>query len=446
MANPLTGPRRTALVATLVGVGIVVLNGAAWFFYRDARRGLEGELARRLENVAAAVAVTLDPDQVLRALFEPDPTEPVEPGQFSTASDSLRARLRAVADAADLANVLLFDDRGLSRLDAGAAGTTGTPRDALDDVGVSAALAGTTAHTPLYQSGSEFLMTGYAPVRDATGTAVGALAVEADARFFAALRRLRAAMAGTAAFSVLVLGALGALFARAQASLQRAEAAVQRAETMAAMGRMAAGIAHEIRNPLGIMQATAARLKRRYDDPAHPDERFDYIRDEVERLNAILTGYLQFAKDEPLQLEPADLVPMVQRSLRLLAPELERAQIMVSVDLLPAATVRADAQRLQQVFLNVLLNAIQALPEGGRVTVQMTRADHRVRLAFIDNGPGIPASVRARAFEPFVTTKEQGSGLGLAIARRIVEEHGGSITLADGAGGGTRVEIAFSEA
>jgi hypothetical protein len=199
MASPLSGTRRTALVAVLVGVGIVVLNGAAWFFYRNARRGLEGELARRLENVAAVVAATLDPDQVLRTLLETVRTETIEPGRLDNASDSLRARLRAVADAADLANVILFDSSGMSRLEAGAAGTTNAPREA---VSAYRALAGTTAHTPLYQSGSEFLMTGYAPVRDAADTAVGALAVEADARFFAALRRLRAAMAGTAAFSV----------------------------------------------------------------------------------------------------------------------------------------------------------------------------------------------------------------------------------------------------
>jgi len=433
------GPGRIALVAALVGTGILVLNSAAWFFYRDARRGLERELARRLEDVAAAVAATLDPDQVARAGdFGTDP------GRLVTAADSLRARLRAVADAADLANVLLFDGLGTIVLDAG--GATAPPRDALDDVGVRAALAGATAHSPLYQSAAEFLMTGYAPVRDATDTPVGALAVEADARFFAALRRLRFAMAGTAGFSVLVLGALGVLFARAQASLQRAEAAVQRAETLAAMGRMTAGIAHEIRNPLGIIQATAARLKKRYEDPARPDERFDYIRDEVERLNAILTGYLQFAKDEPPRLEPADLVPLVERSLRSVAPELERAHIDLAVQLPASAAVRADAPRLQQVCLNVLLNAVQAMPEGGRITVQMTQVDDRVRLDFTDTGPGIPASVRGRLFEPFVTTKEHGSGLGLVVARRIVEEHGGTIALTDAPSGGTRVEISLPAA
>jgi signal transduction histidine kinase len=248
-------------------------------------------------------------------------------------------------------------------------------------------------------------------------------------------------MVASAALSVLVLAGLGLTFARMQGSLQRAEAAVQRSETLAAMGRMAAGIAHEIRNPLGIIKATAARLRKLHDDPAHPDERFGYIEDEVDRLNGILTGYLQFARDEPSVLQALDLVPLVERGVRLAKPELEAAGVDLVLELPPACRIHGDPQRLQQVILNVVLNAAQAMPQGGRLRVQLHEESDTARLAFTDTGPGFEPAVLARLFEPFVTTKEKGSGLGLAVARRIIAQHSGSIRVGGAPGGGAQVEI-----
>jgi signal transduction histidine kinase len=204
---------------------------------------------------------------------------------------------------------------------------------------------------------------------------------------------------------------------------------------------MAAGIAHEIRNPLGIIKATAARLRKRYDDPAHSDERFAYIDDEVERLNGILTGYLQFARDEAPRLEALDLVPLVERGLRLARPELEIAHVELTTWFPIACYALADSQRLQQVILNLVLNAVQAMPQGGRLDVRLEPRDEEARLQFRDTGPGFDPGVRARLFEPFVTTKEKGSGLGLAVARRIVEQHHGRIHVDDAPGGGALVEI-----
>jgi two-component system sensor histidine kinase HydH len=286
-------------------------------------------------------------------------------------------------------------------------------------------------------------MEGYAPLQNAQESPFAVVAVEADARFFGGLRRLRNMLVGIGGLSVLLLVGLGLFLVRMEASLGRAEAAVQRAETLAAMGRMAAGIAHEIRNPLGIIQATAARLKKRYDNPAQPDEKFDYIADEVERLNAIVTGYLNFAKEEESRLEPLDLVPVLHRTLRLMGPELEGPGVALEVETPETCTVRGDAQRLQQVMMNLVLNSVQAMPQGGRLRVQLSNDNGGAQLSFSDSGPGIPAGVRERLFEPFFTTKAQGSGLGLTVARRIVEQHGGRITLAEAELGGARVEISL---
>jgi signal transduction histidine kinase len=437
--------RRTGLIALFVALAVVILDVALWLLYRDTRRGLEEELARRLENVAAVLAQTLDPGLVQRASLElglaAGEGAAADAPPVATASDSLRAGLQRIADAAALANVQLYDPAGLGFLDLTAAAPAGARHEAVDPAGVLAALTGSTEHSRLYQSGDDYLMAGYAPVRDRFGVTLAAVAVEADARFFDALERLRNTVLASALASLVVLVGLGTFFARMQASLARADAAVQRAETLAAMGRMAAGIAHEIRNPLGIIKATAARLKKLYDDPAAPDEKFDYIGDEVERLNAIVTGYLHFARDEPPLLERLDLVPLVERSLRLMGPELDAPGVRVGLEAPPEVRVRGDAQRLQQVIMNVVLNAIQAMPQGGRLDVRLDAADGKAHLVFEDSGPGLSRTARERIFEPFFTTKEKGSGLGLTVARRIVEQHGGRIALGDAAGGGARVDI-----
>jgi signal transduction histidine kinase len=437
--------RRTLGIPVLVGLAILVLNLALLLLYRDSRRNLESELARRLENAAAVLGTTLDAGLVDRARLEYESFlvrgTPPESLLVAPAYDSLRTLLRDVADHSELANVRVFDERGAGIADLAAGSLLGYAPEALDPSGVFAALAGSNAHSDLYQSGTEYLMAGYAPVRGPGGVPVAVVAVEGDARFFAALRRLRFAMAASAALSVLVLLGLGMTFARLQRSLWRAEAAVLHAERLAAMGRMAAGIAHEIRNPLGIIKATNARLRKRYDDPAEPNERFVYIDEEVDRLNGILTGYLQFARDEPPQLQPLDLVPLLERGLELARPELEAAGVDVALEGAPACRVLGDPQRLQQVVLNLVLNAVQAMPAGGRLRVHLAVDGTSVRLGFTDTGPGFASAVRARLFEPFVSTKEKGSGLGLAVSQRILEQHGGGIEVRDAAPGGATVEI-----
>ena len=165
----------------------------------------------------------------------------------------------------------------------------------------------------------------------------------------------------------------GVLHVRAQARLARAEAAVQRAETLATMGRMAASIAHEIRNPLGIIRATATRLKKLYDTPDSPDEKFGYIADEVDRLSNGLVGYLGFARDEPPRLVALDLAALVQGTLRLMQPEPDAARVTLATDLPPTCTVRGDTQWLRQMLMNLVLNAVQAMDGGGRLHVQVPR-------------------------------------------------------------------------
>lgn len=427
---------RSLGVAVFVTACVVILNLALWLQYRATRSNLESELALRLENVAQVVGLGLEAERLADAWLVNTASSLELPDSLIVAAEAVRADLVAIVEATNLANMTLYDSEGRPFMDV-SSGRGKLLSDPLYAAEVLAALTGATAHTPLYRSGTEYLMSGYAPVRGMS-FAVG---VEADARFFSGLRRLRDSLFLIGAVSVASLAALGVFFARMQARLTRVFAALQRSESLASMGRMTAGIAHEIRNPLGIIRATATRLKKQYDDPEEPDERFDYIAEEVDRLNMVLSRYLSFARDDPPQLEPLQLVPIVQRTLKLMEPEIQDANVQLETDLPEQCRVRGDAQRLQQLLLNLVLNSMQAMPQGGTLTVSLRNAETGVCLEVGDSGPGIPVLDRRRVFEPFFTTKEKGSGLGMTVVQRIAEQHHGEVRVDEGPTGGAHVRV-----
>jgi two-component system sensor histidine kinase HydH len=169
-------------------------------------------------------------------------------------------------------------------------------------------------------------------------------------------------------------------------------------------------------------------------------ELLEFIPEEVRRLNDILEGYLRFARDEPLALADCDLGQIVRRTASLTRETL--AESGVRLEVLAAdgeVPIRADAQRIHQVLLNLLLNAAQAMPSGGEITLELAADEKRATLRVADRGHGFTKDGLRNAAEPFATTKERGSGLGLAMAKRIAEAHGGSIALANRDGGGAVV-------
>ncbi|MBI1853642.1 MAG: hypothetical protein HYR85_25165 [Planctomycetes bacterium] len=201
------------------------------------------------------------------------------------------------------------------------------------------------------------------------------------------------------------------------------------AEKMALLGRLSAVIAHEVRNPLSAIRLTTQLLLRRAPEgDARSRDGLERILGEIQRLEMAVEDLLQTAKPTPLALAPVAANLVVEDSLRLLDAQCRHLRVEVRSHLdagLP--DVPADAARLKQVVLNLLLNAIQAAGPEGWVEVETREIAGGVRLVVRDNGKGIDASVRDRLFEPFVTTKDSGAGLGLFVSKQIVEEHGGTL-------------------
>jgi signal transduction histidine kinase len=222
----------------------------------------------------------------------------------------------------------------------------------------------------------------------------------------------------------------------------------QRAEKLAAVGTLAAGLSHEIRNPLNAAALQLTVLERRLRKlPAIPDniwEPLSLVQSEIQRLNAFLEEFLQFARPRDLTLAPLELDTIVGTVVTLLEPQAAHAQVRLEKAGSPAPAM-ADGTRLQQALFNLVLNAIQATPPGGLVRVETDASGDDAIVVVEDSGPGIPPELRERIFEPFFTTKESGSGLGLPLVHAVVQQHGGSITL-DSRRGGARFVIRLPRA
>jgi two-component system sensor histidine kinase HydH len=303
------------------------------------------------------------------------------------------------------------------------------------------ALEGAPSATGLYRSpGGGYLKAGYAPVAAPGEQASAVAAVEADAEFLAGLQDLRAILIFATTLSAAGLIVFIWFAAMAARSLVRARESLLRAETLASMGRMAAGIAHEIRNPLFIIRGAAEKLKSAC--PGSSADIDELIVEEVDRLDAILTEYLLFARNEPVPKQKVDLAAVLLRSIRLVERTREAEGIVIETDLeIGEAPLHGEEKRLQQVFLNILLNAIQAMDGRGRIDVSLGRSAASYLLRFSDTGRGIPEKDRERIFEPFYTTRPAGGGLGLAVARRVIADHGGTIAAGSRPGGGAVMTI-----
>jgi signal transduction histidine kinase len=218
-------------------------------------------------------------------------------------------------------------------------------------------------------------------------------------------------------------------------------------DRLAALGEMAAGLAHEIRNPLGSIKASAQYLSEIAEQPGDRGEFLDIIVDEVDRLNRVVGSFLDYARPAHSDPEPICINSAVELTLQFLRPECDASEVALHIAMDPdLPKVRIDIEHLRQVLINLVQNAVQAMTSGGDLYVETRTQDgfrvgggtrRWVQITVRDTGPGIAPGLLANLFVPFVTTKQQGTGLGLAISQRIVSEAGGLIDVRTRQGVGT---------
>jgi signal transduction histidine kinase len=225
------------------------------------------------------------------------------------------------------------------------------------------------------------------------------------------------------------------------------EKSLRSAEKLSTLGEMAAVLAHEIRNPLGSIRGTAEILR---DDFQPGDAKYEFIDiqiRETERLNRVVEDFLRMARPQPVEMVHCSVLDELKTVITLLSNDARQRNIALSPSFPPGETTTAgNGEKLRQAFLNIGLNALQATPDGGIITIALSATDTEIEIRFSDTGPGIADDAIQRIFEPFFTTKPDGTGLGLAITKKIIEGHGGTLQAESTAGKGTSVTVRLPHA
>jgi signal transduction histidine kinase len=243
--------------------------------------------------------------------------------------------------------------------------------------------------------------------------------------------------------------ALSEQLAETNRELRRAQDEARRSERLAALGQLSAGLAHEIRNPLGVIKGSAEMLSQKLQgSPPIASELAGYISSEVNRLNALVARFLDFARPSRLALHPVDVGALVDRAVDAVRSQYPQSKVTIERNYangLPQ--VLADEPLFEQVFVNLLLNAFEAMDGTSPAVLHLSIAADSlngqpgVSIEVQDTGPGVPAENREQIFNPFFTSKKNGVGLGLSIVAKIVDDHRGSIQLESEAGRGARFRV-----
>ncbi len=238
---------------------------------------------------------------------------------------------------------------------------------------------------------------------------------------------------------VLILKDLG--------EVRRLQNEIRRKEKLAAVGELAAGVAHEIRNPLSSIKGIATYFKDKFENQPEDTEAAGVMIQEVDRLNRVISELLEFARPAQLQMKKTDIAALLLDSVRLVRPDAASQGIDIDIsETSEPLMADIDADRLSQCLLNLYLNAIQAMKTGGKLSIGASRRNGHIAIEIRDTGSGIPAADLSKIFDPYYTTKPKGTGLGLAIVHKIMEAHNGRVKVRSISGEGTIVTLSFPSA
>lgn len=464
---------RVRLLVAFLLPTLFLLSLGGFLLYRASRDVLEDELGAALSIVAASVASQVRPERVLQL------TQEDAQGEGSRTYRSVLAQLTEVREQTQLKRILVFDSAHRAKVDLGGGlpPSAEVPELLRDQEEVARALSGQRSASQVLFEGhdGQLYKTGYAPLFQ-EGKVVGAVAVEGTAAFFGPLRRLKNAFLGLAGLTLVLLG--GAALASASALKRPLDRLVQsalrigegdlstqvRGEGLWEVGVLAreleamrlaleardrqlklmlGGVAHEVKNPLGGIELFAGLLDEELGSP-RPDAtearaHLGKIRRELGYLKRIVDDFLAFAREQRLNVAPFDAQGLLSAVQAHLAGDAAARSVVLEVRA-EQAHLAGDQSLLTSALINLAKNAIQVSGPGQTVTLSgVARAEGYV-IQVIDRGPGIAPELTARIFEAFYTTREQGTGLGLPLARKLVEAHGGTISV-ESSPGATTFEV-----
>ncbi len=414
---------------------LLAFNLASWLFLNRMNHYLEQELEKRLKAIANLSAQKIETDY-MDAIYSPE--------ERSLGGLLLRPFLSRLIYDFELESAFIINAQNQVLIDAQNKFPDEQQLTYLeqDSTILEEAWSGSLAASPIHIVEGNKFKSVYAPLRNEYFEVSAVLVLEASADFFQLLDLFRRGLILGGLVSLGLIVVFSFFISWIVSLLIRTHDQMQQSEKLAAMGQMAASMAHEIRNPLGIIKGTADVLKEKYAPKDKSDELFDFIFAEVQRLNHLVNNFLSFAREPKLNITPQDLNAVIEKVIHAAQRDSQENSgkfLYVPDESLPLVPI--DENALQQVLFNLILNAQQAISdENGEITVRLDKTQTRkgtfARISVQDNGEGIEGDVE-KIFEPFFTTKSSGSGLGLAISRQLIEKHGGWMEVTSEPGNGT---------
>lgn len=421
-------------IVILLALMVVGFNVSLLYMYDKARNSLDGSLGDRLLSIARAVSLEIDPD------VESD----LQLGELSLSTMTrFDSYFNQVSAADELSGMYLLDPEGHDLL---------AWEDSLSMIEVylplyqdafNKARLGEASVTALYQVDSRYFKSAFYPL--GADTTVAVLAIESAFGFFDTFSSFRQNMFLVDLIAVIFLVVVGAAIIFLNRKLVKAEQLLISQAALSQMGQMAAIIAHEVRNPLAIIKATAERIKKKYDVDAK-DEILDFIPGEVDRLSEITRRYLQFASPASSSSEKESVNAIVTSVVDGLKREFSSKSVQLETNLPDQISeIYVESAKLRQIVINLMRNALDATHGGGIVRLEATGSVNsgEVMVSIADTGSGLGKKELSRIFDPFYTTKSQGTGLGLFVVKRLVDELGGELKVDSRVGSGTTFVIRF---
>jgi signal transduction histidine kinase len=421
--------RRKLIVAgvvVLIFVFLLLRNVASYAFVRQIGEQLESSLDARLETSAGLITNVIN--GAVNNLYDPIDLQ------------LLPFTLARVRNSSDLEAVYLID-RDVNVLvdsDPDRPSRGYILKDSLD---IRTAWKNGSATSSIHTFSGAHFKNAYVVLEDFSGNSA-LLVVEANAGFFSILNFYYKSLYLNSAIAAAVFIVLTVFLVMATTKFLRTEERLQESQRLAAMGQMTATMAHEIRNPLGIIKASTDVLREKYQSEGEQDELFGFVDDEIKRLSRLVSDFLAFSREPILNAHPADINVIIRDAIIAFTSEKE-----INIEFSPKQEelrTHVDSDKLYQVLLNLLLNAWQAMDGNGAIRIKTREIRQRgvtyAEIIVQDDGPGFHGDL-SKVFEPFYTTKTQGTGLGLAVCRTIIEKMDGLIRADNIPGGGARIVL-----
>jgi signal transduction histidine kinase len=422
------------LTISFIVIVVFLVNLVGWFFYLRTRKYFLDELDKRLLSIVSITSTQLEIDYI--SLLTPG-------DENSFFYQKTQKELREIVSLNHLKDLFILDQENCLLISSEKDAKIGDEYFIfkLDLEELVEAWRGVAKTSPLCKIDNAFYKNAYFPLKNKKGETVAVLVARTEAAFLKGLNLIKPTLFFLGIISLVLVILLGSFFSQLVKLIFSLEASARRADKLSTIGQIASGVAHEVKNPLSVIRSGLELLQDDVKTELIPE-----MIEEVDRLDQTIQNFLQYARLKEVALEKGDLNEIIEAVLKLSSYQLKKGRIKVQLNLekdLPPFWF--DRRLMKQVLLNLVLNAQEAMKEGGEIIIKTAKRGKKISLSIKDTGEGIERVQLKKIFDPFFTTKKEGTGLGLFIANSIIRQHCGEIKVESKKGEGTKFEIILPE-